>query len=54
MTTDDTWDAIRRVAQRLGVIEDELLDRAIPRDDLAAQVGDLAQTLEALMERVAE
>jgi hypothetical protein len=36
------------------MIEEELYDRAIERDDLAAQVGDLAKTLEDLMERVVE
>ena len=52
MTTDDLWQTLRRVTQQLGTIEDELLDRVVARDDLAAQVGDLSRTLEDLMERV--
>ena len=52
MTTDDLWQTLRRVTQQLGVIEDEVYDRAIERDDIGAQVGDLTRTLEDLMERL--
>jgi hypothetical protein len=52
MTTTDLWDTLRRVCQQLSVIEDELLDGRVECDDVAAQIGDLSQTLEDLMERL--
>lgn len=54
MTTTDLWDTLRRITQHLGVIEDELYDRAIERDELASAVGDIVKTLEDLMEHVEE